>query len=317
MLIVSVPQVHQQDLLKEIISCPGVDAVRYNTGMRSAYSPDETVKRLKLACDKASMPLYLDLKGKQLRVVRWANLPDGPIILNHNIKTKLPAKVYFRGDERPCNLIEVVNGNEIFVDPLPSQPVGEGQAVNIISNSLEIEGSLLPVDYKFVEAGVKYGVTRFMLSFVESLDDGLELKKAIRDCLPASKKSLKDFEIRLKIESEAGVKFVQEVNDFELTPYRLEAARDDLMIHIGVTNMLKALKEIIKKDPQAICASRLLMGLKEGEVSMADVSDLELMYRLGYKGFMLSDTISRLHFRQAVEFYTKWSRVPLSEFLSI
>ena len=71
------------------------------------------------------------------------------------------------------------------------------------------------------------------------------------------------------------------------------AARDDLYIETGQKiAMLKYLKEIIQKDKDAICASRIFHSLNIGyNVSLADYEDLELMYSYGYRNFMLGDEI--------------------------
>ncbi|MDP3792353.1 MAG: pyruvate kinase [bacterium] len=298
MLIVSLPPVHQEVLLKEIITHPHVGAVRYNTGMSSPYEPREVIRRIQEHAAPLHKPVWVDLKGKQLRVTEWANLPDGPIVLNHRIKVQMPAKVCFRGDDC-CQLKEVVDGNKIYVDPLPKAPVGRGQSVNILTTKLEIEGGLLPLDYEYIQAALQEGVTNFMLSFVESMDDVRELENALEKHLSRSK-------ICLKIESQAGLGFVNKTSVAKLQPYRLMAARDDLMIQVGVLNMLSALKLIIGKDQKAICASRLFLDLEKGDVSMADISDLELMRVLGYRYFMLSDGISREHFPTAIKFWQEW-----------
>lgn len=299
MLIVSLPPVHQEDLLKEIITHPYVGAVRYNTGMSSAYEPREVIRRIQVYARPLNKPVWVDLKGKQLRVIEWANLPEGPIVLNHRIKVRMPAKVYFRGDDC-CNLKEVIHGTKIYVDPLPKAPVGRGQSVNIISSKLEIEGGLLPLDHAYIEGGFAEGVTNFMLSFVESLADVDELENALGKYIFKSK-------ICLKIESQAGVNFVNKTSFSMLQPYRLMAARDDLMIQIGGSNMLRVLKFIAKTDSNAICASRLFLGLETGAVSMADISDFELMKLLGYRDFMLSDGISREHFSDFIGFWQEYN----------
>ena len=294
MLIVTLPPVHQDDLLKTIIEHPLVDAVRYNTGVDSPYTPDEVVRSIQELAFPLGKPVFIDLKGKQLRVIEWANLPEGPILLNHRIKVALPARVHLRG-EATSNLKAVVDGNHIFVDPLPKYAVGRGQAVNIISPSLEIEGGLLPLDYEYIEAGMQHGVAGFMLSFVESMKDVRELEDALQS-------RAKRPRIILKIESQAGLNFVAQTHYASLTRYQLMAARDDLMIHVGPYHMPDALRTIREKNPQAICASRILMGLAQDGVSMADISDLEYMWRgIGYKHFMLSDGISRDHFAAAMD----------------
>src|SRR3989344_2976126 len=224
MLIVSLPPVHQEDLLKEIITHPSVGAVR------------------------------------------------------------------FRGDDC-CELKKVVDGNKLYVDPLPKAPVGRGQSVNILSEKLEVEGGLLPLDHEYIDVAVQNGVFNFMLSFVEGWNNILELEDALgKHCSKST--------ICLKIESQAGLDFVFQNDASLLKGYRLMAARDDLMIQIGILNMIKSLNMIVNKDPNAICASRLLIGLESGSVSMADVSDLEYMLSLGYKDFMFSD---------AIKFWKEWN----------
>lgn len=300
MLIATIPQVHQEALLKLIIEHPAVDAVRFNTGATSAYDPYETVARIATAVSKVKKPVYIDLKGKQLRVVEWANLPDGPILVNHKIEVELPARVFFRGDDR-CNLCKVVNGNELFVDPLPKAPVGRGQAVNIISNNLKIAGGLTDRDHEYIKAALAEGITKFLLSFVESWDDVKELEEAIAFY---GKGIANKCEIGLKIESKAGVDFVKNnAKDKFGGRYKLMAARDDLMIQVGLLRVPDALRAIIKKDKSAICASRLLLGLERGAVSLADVSDMLYMRDLGYEHFMLCDGISREHAQEALDFW--------------
>ena len=309
MLILTLPPVHQQELLRLMIEHPAVHAVRYNTGMSSAYDPYETIELIQAIARPLGKPVYIDLKGRQLRVIEWANLPEGPIRLNHRITVELPAKVYFRGDDC-CELRKVARGNEIYVDPLPKAPVGRGQSVNILAKKLEIEGGLIDLDHEYIKAGLAEGITRFMLSFVEGASDLQELEEAI---VRHSRglKSLRECEIVWKIESRAGVAFVESLSQrhfVEASPHRLMAARDDLMIHIGVLDMPEALNTIIKKDPNAVVASRLLMGLEQGGVSMADISDVEYMRALGYKRFMLSDEISREHPKEALGFWQEYVR---------
>lgn len=299
MLIASLPQVHEEELLKEMIFHPSIAAVRYNTGMDSAYPPKETLARILEYSTKAKKPLYIDLKGRQLRVAEWAVPPYGPIVLNHKIKVLLPAKVVFRGDNM-CELKEVIGGNKIYVDSPPRFPVGRGQAINILAKSLEIENNFTENDYAYIQASVSHGINKFMLSFVEGTDYIKEFNSV------SNSYGLGEFELILKIESQAGMDFVKNGSKRLFKKYPIMAARDDLMIQIGSLNMMEALKVIIEKNKNAICASRIFLGLEHGEVSLADIADLELMRILGYKRFMLSDGISRKHFKEAIKFWEKY-----------
>ena len=58
MLISSLPQVHEEELLMEMIEHPLVEAVRYNTGMDSAFSPEETLARILEFSTPKAKPLY-------------------------------------------------------------------------------------------------------------------------------------------------------------------------------------------------------------------------------------------------------------------
>lgn len=306
MLISTLPPVHQEPLLRSIIEHPAVAAVRYNTGTGSRYDAYETLKRINDIAKPLGKPFYVDLKGKQLRSTDWSIVPEKPIILNHNVSVDLPARVQLRGDAS-CELLEVVDGNKLYVDGKESL-VGPGQSINILGKNLKIEGGLLPLDHEYIKAALGLGIVRFLLSFVESREDVLELEEAIakhsRGTIP-----LEACRIVFKIESQAGLTFVAGLAKKHFagnSPYRLMAARDDLMVHIGVRFMPAALRGIIDRDPNAICASRLLMGLESGAVSMADVSDIEYMRSLGYKHFMLSDGISREFSQEACGFWQEY-----------
>ena len=82
------------------------------------------------------------------------------------------------------------------------------------------------------------------------------------------------------------------------------AARDDLYLQCLENNndMLCYLKKIIERDSEAICASRIFLSLERSKtVSFADFTDLELMYNLGYRKFMLCDNICNYSFESAIK----------------
>jgi pyruvate kinase len=311
MLIASLPPVYREELLQEIISHPSVDAVRYNTGVLSPYDPFDTLSRIQLLAEPLKKPIYVDLKAKQLRITEWSSPPYGPIVLNHNIEVELPAKVYFRGTDY-AELREV-RDNVIFVDP-PPRVVGNGQSINILAKNLKIEGGLLRLDYQYIRAALLLGINKFMLSFVESADDVRELEGTIETYAGVDSDRISDLEIVFKIESTLGMDYVRKGlskrNFADGSPYRLMAARDDLQIHIGEEQMLDACKDIIAKDANAIVASRLLAGLDKdddsGEVTGEDVYDLERMFQLGYRRFMLSDGICQYHSKKALAFWEQY-----------
>ncbi len=303
MLIATLPPIHLEERLFEIFRCPLVGDVRYNTGAESPYSPIDTLLRLKRLADSCGKKLWPDLKGRQLRVAHWAAPEFAKIILNHPVQIKGRAKIYFRGGG--CSNISVAKGRVIFVDPLPEEAPGRGQAVNIVGDDIKIFGYSIKKDIEYLKAAGDLGLTNIMLSFVEQWSDLEEVEKFYMDNpnVPTGTKIRKG----LKIESQAGLDFVSALSGQQLQQANatLVVARDDLWYHIGNNKalMLAALKMIISKDPNAIVASRIFSGLEGKGVtpSMADFSDLEMLRRMGYKNFMLSDGICRSHFSAAIQ----------------
>jgi hypothetical protein len=298
MLIATLPAVHQEELLERIISHPLVGGVRYNTGLRSPYSAQETLQKIIALTTVYNKKLWVDLKNRQLRIVHWAIPNYGKIILNHEIEVDCPCRVYFRGNE--WSELKVARGNVIYVDPPPRQAVGEGQAINIHGKNLRIKGFLTEEDKSYLGAAWDLGINDFMLSFVESIDDVNQVREFFGG----------DVNLALKIESPKGIDLVNSGN--YLSPYTLVAARDDLMINIGENKaaMLPALAQIVLRDPQAIVASRIFAGLETAQtVSLGDYADLRLMHLLGYKNFMLSDGISQFYFDEAMKAWEDFSDV--------
>jgi pyruvate kinase len=310
MLIASLPPLHQEALVEDMAKHPLVGGLRYNTGMMSAFSIPETVAALKELSDRHNKPIWIDLKGRQLRIVNWAAPNYGRIVLNHDVQVDGLARVYFRGDE--CSNIQFTRGNEIFVDPPPRHAVGEGQSINIIGDDVKIKGYLTDGDKAFIKAAVKIDLVRFMLSFVESMHDVEEVADYMRRF--NNHKYPRNADLVWKIESQAGLRFVDSLpalNEYGASGNRLMAARDDLSIHIGANKaaMLEAVANIVAKDPYAIAASKIFEGLRtNSEPSVADFSDIELLHRLGYQTFMLSDEVSHRHFKEAIKAWESYQQ---------
>lgn len=284
-LIATLPNLNRMEKVQRVFADPNVSEVRFNTGSQTPFSIFGTLKRLKALSIKYNKTLWIDLKGRQLRVIKWADPLYSCIELNHNVNIEYPAKVYFRNGDT-VNITHVKNGNKIFVDPLPRYAVGAGQSVNIIAKDLKIVGYLTERDKQYLSACRRLGIFNIMTSFVESFDDLVEIRKI----LPNAK-------IISKIESKKGMQFVSTSNITGLM-----AARDDLYLETGQNySMLKDLRTIISKDPNAICASRIFLSLDGRDtVDFSDYSDLELMYLMGYRKFMLCDNICNYSFEKAV-----------------
>jgi pyruvate kinase len=198
MIIATLPSLHRKALVERIINHPLIGGVRYNVGTRSSYSPKETLETIYARTEKAGKKFWVDLKGRQLRIVRWADPTYGDIVLNHDIEVDLPARIFFRGNE--WSTIVDVQGNRVFVDPDPQSAVGAGQAVNVIGDNLKILGYLTEQDERYLEAAKKLGIEDIMLSFVEESGDISEVLiiHPLAQCI-------------LKIESLPGLNFVKKL----------------------------------------------------------------------------------------------------------
>jgi len=88
-VIVTVPP--YADFLAEVASHPLVGGFRLNTVMPLRESLQDVLSRLQ----KFGQPLWVDLKGRQLRVVGAAIPPYTEIKLSHRIRVETPVDAYF------------------------------------------------------------------------------------------------------------------------------------------------------------------------------------------------------------------------------
>lgn len=270
----------------DVAAHPLVTALRFNTitpldtGIQAAVDGLLGVANPK--------PLWLDLKARQLRITQFAYLPESYVTLNHKIRVDTPCTVYFR--DCASTLESVLDGDRLLLTR-PERVVGQGESINILDDSLEVDGFLTEQDCEYVAAFARRDQHRYMLSFVHSRGDC----EALWTLDPQA-------EIIAKIEDRRGLRFAAEEYPFMPRKPRLMLAADDLYIHMGQnkTAMLSALQQIITADPKAIAASRLFTSLHDpehdrlNEVSLGDLAYLWLLESLGYRTLMLSDEICRL-----------------------
>lgn len=275
-LIATLPPPHLKQM-KEVAENAEIDAFRFNTGSRSPLTPYMTIRKILERVPKENF--WIDIKGRQIRIDMWAVPTFGDIILNRNIKVDLPAMISLRNGE--TSQIVELQGKKIYLDPIPRYVVGAGQSVNIIGNNFNVLGDYLTdIDKQYIEAGRELGVSKYMLSFLEKGSD-------IAEVLAIDPGA----EICGKIESPAGLKLIKN-GSWSGKKMQLMAARDDLFINVGFNakKMFEAQRLIIKKDPKAIAASRILTSLeRDEEVSLSDLSDVYLLREMGYSNFLLSD----------------------------
>jgi len=262
------------ELLEEVARHPIVTGLRLNTVMPYRESPREVLERLQ----QLGTPLWVDLKGRQLRVREAAIPPFTEVRLSHAISVATPVDAFF-ADGRECVRVAAVDGDRLILADGPRRLVGPGESVNIVHPSLQIEGTLTAVDHLYLAAMRELGLQRVMLSYVESPDDVEE----VRALLPGA-------EVMLKIESQPGLTFAGTCG---ARHGRLVAARGDLFVEVlRPHRIIGALCQIIRADPDAVVASRLLESLADHPVpSSADLGDLAFLLAIGYRTFLLGDVI--------------------------
>lgn len=285
---------------QDVITHPLVSALRFNTITPRDMSVQETVDGLLGAC--GPKPLWLDLKARQLRITGFAYLPESYVTINHKITVQTPCPVYFK--DCATRLEAVVDGNKLLLTR-PERVVGQGEPINILDESLCVEGFLTEQDLEYVEAFCRRGQHRYMISFVQDSQDCETLWQLDPQA-----------EIVAKIEDLRGLRFAtQEYPSMPRKP-RLMLAADDLYIHMGANkiDMLTALRQVIGADPGAMAASRILTSLfnpedeQPQEVSLGDLAYLWLLESLGYRTLMLSDEICRVRsvFTRVMEVYRQY-----------
>ena len=262
--------------IDEVVAHPAVSGVRLNTVMPTKGALEDLLKRLQ--DQVGDKELWIDLKCRQLRVKTYGVPPFTEIELTHNISVDTPVTAYFNDGKEQATVLEV-DGNRLIMQEGPQRVIGPGESINIPHPSLKIEGYLTTTDQQYIEAGNKLGLTRYMLSFVESQDD----VSAFNALVPNA-------QIVAKIESRKGLNYVCTDAKKEA---RLMAARGDLYIELKKPHhIINAMETIIAKDPDAIAASRIFSSLTYSlEPSCADIGDVDSLIRIGYKTLMLGDEI--------------------------
>jgi pyruvate kinase len=258
--------------LDEVARHPLVCGLRLNTVMPLRGGPAEALEHLQ-AFDQ---PLWVDLKGRQLRVVGAAVPPYTEVRLSHRIRVNTPVDAFF-SDGNECVRVVAVDGDRLILEDGPRRLIGPGESVNIVHPTLEIEGTLTETDRAYLEAMGELGLNRVMISYVESPSDVEEVLRLLPDA-----------EVMLKIETQRGIDYARKHG---ASQGRLVAARGDLYVEVlRPHRIIGALRDIITADPEAVVASRVFDSLVHHPVPVnADIGDVAFLLSLGYRTFMLGD----------------------------
>ena len=291
-LIATLPNLNDKKNIDELLSYNEISSYRFNSGVNQLMNIEEIIKILKEIEEKTKKKVWIDLKGRQLRIEAWANPNYEAIELNHEIEIEYPAKVLFR-DGTYSEIIRC-RDNKILLENSPYHALGKGQSINITAKSLKIKGYLTEQDKQLINLSKQYNLNNYMASFIEEINDLIEI-------ITLNKKA----NIVSKIESINGIKFILD-NQIKLN---LMAARDDLYTNLRNSyEIIKYLKKIIEIDPNAICASKIFSSLeKRSQIELSDYADLELMYQIGYRNFMLQDDIKGKQLLKAINGWNEFT----------
>ncbi len=260
--------------LDEVARHPLVGGFRLNTVMPLRGGPAEALKRLRAF----NQPLWVDLKGRQLRVVGAAIPPYTEVRLSHPVRVTTPVDAFFAdGNERVR--VVAVDGDRLILEDGPRRLIGPGESVNIVHPSLEIEGTLTETDRAYLAAMQELELKRVMVSYVESPADVEEVRRLLLDA-----------EVMLKIETQRGLDYARKHG---ASQGRLVAGRGDLYVEVlRPHSIIGALRDIITADPEAVIASRIFDSLAYHPVpASADIGDVAFLLSLGYRTFMLGDAV--------------------------
>ena len=283
--------------MREIAEHPLVDELRLNTIVprNPRHSHYQALETLLEAC--GDKPLLVDLKGRQLRITKYADPWLNFVDLSHEIEVETPCALYFR---RGQATIRAVKGNKLMLTDCPEEVLGAGQAVNILHPSLRIKGFLTEDDLGYREAAKALGIHKVALSFTEEASDITEYREFDPDA-----------EIWAKIESERGMELVERSWDTLKKDAHIMIARGDLYDNAGEdrTRYLRWERTLLHHDPDAIMASRILQSCEDSEVpSLEDLRELEYLFTAGVKTLMLADGVARkiTAFRRAMKAYEQF-----------
>ena len=302
-----------------------IQGIRLNSAMMEASEIDLQFKQ---RSEDATVPLWFDIKGMQLRIreVTSDHTTDHlEFILNRPVEVKTPFIVDFKAGEDAARCVEIRNGTHFIFEGGPKYEVRAGESIHI-RGPHEVGGPVfLDYEIKKIEKIVSLGFSRYYLSYVWEQSHVDQFREFIGN----------DAELRLKIENPRGLEWVAS----RWRPQKrtnLIAARGDLFIEVEYPHqVLDACKLIIEKDPQATVGSRMLLSvvppkpktleflyyankhthqfqINSDQVetlvalasdfneqklssacvpSCADISDLAWLYEIGYRDFLLCDEL--------------------------
>lgn len=263
-----------------------IQGLRLNSAMMHASEINDTfVSRI----GEATVPLWFDIKGMQLRIKEVISDPTDPnwdhleFVLNRPVHTKTPFIVEFKAGEDRAKCVEIKNGTHfIFEHGGPKMEVRAGESIHI-RQPHHVGGDVF-LDYELEKIAkvVKLGFKQFYLSYVWDWSHVQQFRDLIGP----------DAELVLKIENKLGLDWVAD-HWMPCPNTHLAAARGDLYVEVDYPHqIMNACKAIIEADPTAFVGSRMLLSMVTSKTPRAaDFSDLAWLWDIGYRNFLLCDEL--------------------------
>jgi Pyruvate kinase, barrel domain len=261
-----------------------ISGIRLNSAMMSNPELDKELDIIKNTPNIVA-PLFFDIKGRQLRVTEVIPNKDHlDIRLNHPIRVHTPCVVLFKAGADVALLDHLEeDGQRLVFRGGPQYMVTAGESLHIREKDLEVRGDIFtPLEKEKIVKVKSAGFTKYFLSYVEKQSDIDQFQELVG----------KDAEIWLKIESKAGLEFVN--SSFQKRDNLvLVAARGDLFVELDKPHhILEAQRQIIQKDPEACVGSRILLSVINSPVpSCSDLTEIAWLHDIGYRRMMLCDEL--------------------------
>lgn len=296
---------------------PRLQGIRLNSAMMNNPDLERELDLIRTA--GATVPLYFDVKGRQLRVTEVLDNPDYlDFRVNHPISVPTPTVVLLKAGADAGMLGEVSeDGYRLTFSQNPRWRVRAGESLHIKDPALHVGGAIFTdAEKEKIAKVVSTGlITRWFVSYVEEQRDLDEFRELI-GC---------HTEVMLKVESKRGLQFA--ASEFRKEPsVRLVAACGDMFVEVDAPHhILAAAKTVLAADPDALVGSRLLLSTCRGpstylrtqvtrlaeqhpeaskavlevlqdasgphDPDFADFAQLAWLYDVGYRSFMLCDEL--------------------------
>jgi len=238
---------------QQILQSPLIEGVRWNTG---APTRDMKIKVLKdFLSNIYPIKGWVDLKTRELRITKKATVPYDYLELNHNIEVETPTAMYYNEGKNVVIIRDVFDENKLIVK-LPDNFTGKETIKFGEGASINIPDDSLKINSYLTQTDKEY----------------IEAAKHIglHNYLLSFVEKTEDIKELLRLDHDANI--IAKIEPHEI---------------------LGALRLIIKKDPNAIAASRLLESFKDVKSIplCADFTDLGFLLEIGYKTFLLGDDL--------------------------